>query len=166
MSCTNDPLTMTIPSNQTTTMELQCTPYGNATLTFFSNTLNGVQVTFKCLDTTPRISGVRRVLSQEYELQTAGQAFMAYPPDPPRKANLNIPYDQASVVVPENVHLWAYTIVDPVGWFPVPEGTGVGQFERVFDQSGTRLLYTKIPAFKGQSLRNASKWVIVELNPA
>lgn len=148
MSCTNDPLTIGVLKDVTTTLELQCTPYGNASLTFIGGTLSANStVTFKCNDLTPRISGVRRVLSQSYEVSPVNLPFVAG-----RKANLTIPYDQASVEDPTKLRGY-HSIVDPVGWMPIPDA------EYVYDQSGTRLLYMKVPSF-GTKV----KFVIVEEN--
>jgi len=134
MSCTNDPMTQNVSYTGTTIFELQCTPYGNATLTFFASTLNGDSITFLCNDFTPRSTHptVRRVLSQSFEIQPNPKTFLNG-----RKANLAIPYDQASVVDPQKL---ICIIVDPNGWIPDPN-----QPEKVYDVSGTRLLYFKIP---------------------
>ncbi len=147
MSCTNDPMTQNVSYSGTTIFELQCTPYGNATLTFFQQTLNGDSITFLCNDTTPRSgsTAIRRILSQSYEITPHGKTFLNG-----RKANLCIPYDAASVVDPEKL---ISAIVDPNGWVPDPN-----QPEKVYDASGTRLLYFKIP-----NVHANGKYAVAEL---
>jgi hypothetical protein len=184
MSCTNDPLTLTVPYNQTTTLELQCTPFGNAKLTVISGSLSAnTSLTFKCNDTTPRIGGALRVLSQEYQYTYPVPNLLAN-----RKLNLTIPYDQASVSVPQNLRIWIVDpngwipvpgggyIVDPNGWFPAPDSednppAGVTYVERVYDDTNTRLLYAKVPSIVFKDTAGVShnytagKFIVAELKP-
>lgn len=147
MTCSNDPRTVTITLASGGTNELVCSPYGNAKIVFYSNTLDGVAITFKSNDSTPSVSGVRSVLSESFELTPHSQAFLNG-----RKANLTIPYDASSVVDPAKVKTY-YQIVDPVGWYPLPTA------DHVYDAGNNRLLYVKIPEIKA-----SGKYVVVEEN--
>jgi len=148
MTCSNDPRTVTITLASGGTNELTCTPNGNAKIVFFSNTLDDVDITFKSNDSTPRISGVRAVISESFELTPHPQAFLNG-----RKANLTVPYDASGVSDPTKVKTYYYTIVDPVGWYPLPTG------DHVYDSGDNRLLYVKIPSITAQG-----KYVVVEEN--
>jgi len=112
MTCTDDPKTVTITSAGGS-ISLSCQA-GGASIVFPSSCLNGVAVTFKSSDTVPRVTGVARVLSEAFELSPHNQAFLNG-----RKAELTLPHSDSQNNA--KVKIWqAATIVDPVGWTPVP----------------------------------------------
>ena len=68
-----------------------------------------------------------------------------------RKANLTVPYNASGVLDPTKVKTYYYTIVDPIGWYPLPDA------DHVYDSGTNRLLYVKIA-----NICDSGKYVVVE----